>query len=253
VLPGFTTVTSLSSCQSLLGRIRCLVEPLRFRGSQDVTPTGWAGVGGSWCILDALGINPGSDLSHTGHCKLLPHSPPPAWRSGAGTTRSFCDRMGRPSVGSSLVRLSGSQGLTITAGTSWPAQGRQPAPAPHPNCQSLRLEPVLQRTSGTPALRSQIMGAHGDRLDFPRGRCTSSWTLLGPEGTWWTSVMWRSKPQLVVRSERPLLRIRLGGPVGTALLNSLILALRGAEPPFLRPALVIERPLRLRDLEDQRR
>jgi hypothetical protein len=60
-------------------------------------------------------------------------------------------------------------------------------------------------------------------------------------------------PQLVVRSERSLLRIRLGGPAGTGTAQILIFALRGAEPPFPGPALVIEGALRLRDFEDQRR
>ena len=155
-------------------------------------------------------------LSHNGCSEFFPRSSAhcPAILGRVAGMLPY-DRRGGPGVGSSLVGLPGSQGLTSAAGTSWPAQGRQPAPAPHLNCQRLRLEPVLQRTSGTPALRSQIMGAHGDCLDFPRGRCTSSWTLLGPEGTWWTSVRRRSKPQLVVRSERPLLRIRLDGPAGT--------------------------------------
>ena len=110
---------------------------------------------GALCIPDAQGVNPGLILSPTtAAASCIRSRRRGAERSETNTVHPHYARRSGPGVGSSLARLSGSQGLTSTAGTSWPARGHQPAPAPNLNCQRLRLEPVLQRTSGTPHINA---------------------------------------------------------------------------------------------------
>jgi hypothetical protein len=198
-------------------------------------------------IPDALGVNPGSDLSHTGRCKLLRVPPRIAQRS-EGTQRILSACSSGPGVGSSLVRLPGSQGLTSAAGTSWLARV---------------ISPRQRHTSIVNACASSR--SCSVRPGPPRyGH--RSWVLTGPPGfpAWPLHIFMDATGSggnlvdecYVEVDASTRCQVRASPPThparwsrwDRALLNSMISALRGAEPPLLGPARVIEGPLRLRDL-----
>ena len=171
-----------------MGRIGCLVEPLRFPGSQDVTPERSDRSGRVVVYPWRSGRKPRIGPLPQRLLQLLRRAP-----ALSGDPRrvprilSMTARVGQVSdrASSGFPRRRASP---QPRGTSWLAPGRQPAPAQHPNCQRLRLEPVLQRTSGTPRYGHRSWVLTGTVWISRVAAAHLSWALLGPVGSWWTSV-----------------------------------------------------------------
>jgi hypothetical protein len=179
------------SCfESMLGRVRCLVEPLRFPGSQDVTPRRWAGVGGALCIPDAQSVNPGLILSPTtvaASCTRVRRRI--TQQAEANAIHPHYARSRGPGVGSSLSGFPGRRAHLncghIIAGTGVSARA---SATPKLSTTAPRSGPAAYVRD--PRATVTDHGCSRGPPISPRGRCTSSLTLLGPEGNWWMSVRW---------------------------------------------------------------